>query len=140
MNTSFIPGSYESKDLRPFPPRRTKERPPTRLSRSRAMSPEKGTNLAHRQGNPLLGLLPRENAHFGIWREHRRLHGDGVRMRRNVIRQDQHGRLALAHEIASHGEDEVGVGAIHPGQKFVDYLHLYVGPPLDHFRTPALHI
>jgi hypothetical protein len=22
--------------------------------------------LAHRQGNPLLGLLPREHAHFGL--------------------------------------------------------------------------
>src|SRR2546422_996579 len=40
------------------------------------MCPEEGTYLAHRQGNPLLGLLPREYAHFGLWREHRGLHGD----------------------------------------------------------------
>jgi len=52
-----------------------------RLSRSRAVCPEEGTYLAHRQGNPLLGLLPREHAHFGLWREHRGLHGDGVRER-----------------------------------------------------------
>src|SRR5216683_3520978 len=140
MKTSFVPGSYEKKDLRPFPPRRTKERPPTCLSRSRAMSPEEGTNLAYRQGNPLLGLLPREHAHFGIWREHRGLHGDGIRMRRDIIRQDKYGRLAIAHEIASHGEDEVGVGAVHLGQKFVDRLHRDVGPALDQFRTPALYI
>ena len=56
--------------------------------------------LAHRQGNPLLGLLPREHAHFGVWREHRGLHGDGVRMRRDIIRQDQYGRVAIVHEIA----------------------------------------
>jgi hypothetical protein len=59
------------------------------------MCPEEGTYLAHRQGNPLLGLLPREHAHFGVWREHRGLHGDGVRMRRDIIRQDQYGRLAI---------------------------------------------
>ena len=73
------------------------------------MRPEEGTYLAHRQGNPLLGLLPREHAHFGLRREHRGLHGDGVRMRRDIVRQDQDGRLALTHEIACHGEDEVGV-------------------------------
>src|SRR5207253_405275 len=84
-----------------------------RLSRSRAMCPEEGTYLAHRQGNPLLGLLPREHAHFGPWREHRGLHGHGVRMRRDIIRQDQYGRLTIAHEIARHGKDEVGVGAVH---------------------------
>jgi len=48
------------------------------------MRPEEGTYLAHRQGNPLLGLLPREHAHFGLRREHRGLHGDGVRMRRDI--------------------------------------------------------
>src|SRR4029077_2985529 len=79
---------------------------------SRAMSPEEGMYLAHRQGNPLLGLLPREHAHFGVWREHRSFHGDGVRMRRDIVRQDQYGRLAIAHEIACHREDEVGVGAV----------------------------
>src|SRR6202049_664561 len=73
------------------------------------MRPEEGSYLAHRQGNPLLGLLPREHAHFGLWREHRCLHGDGVRMCRDIIRQDQYGRLAIAHEIACHGEDEVGL-------------------------------
>jgi hypothetical protein len=34
-----------------------------------------GTYLAHRQGNPLLGLLPREHAHFGLRSEHRALRG-----------------------------------------------------------------
>src|SRR5882672_4197755 len=110
-----------------------------RLSRSRAMCPEEGTYLAHRQGNPLLGLLPREHAHFGLRREHCALHGDGVWMRRDVIRQDQYGRLAIAHEIARHGEDEVGVGAEHPGHEFLDHLGREIGPALDQFRTPASH-
>ena len=35
------------------------------------MCPEEGTYLAHRQWNSLLRLLPREHAHFGVWREHR---------------------------------------------------------------------
>ena len=80
-------------------------------------------DLAHRQRNPLLGLLPRKHTHFGLWREHRGLHGHGVRMRRDIIRQDQYGCLAIAHEVACDGEDEVGVGAVHPGQKFVDHFH-----------------
>ena len=45
-----------------------------------------------------------------------------------------------AHEIARHGEDEVGVGAVHLGQEPVDHLHRDVGPALDQLRTPALHV
>src|ERR1700730_2323870 len=111
-----------------------------RLSRTRAMCPEEGTYLAHRQRNPLLGLLPREHTHFGVWREHRGLHGDGVRMRRDIIRQDQYGRLAIAHEIACDREDEVGIGAVHLGQIFLDHVHRDLRPALDQFRTPVLHI
>jgi hypothetical protein len=37
------------------------------------------------------------------------LHGDSVGMRRHIVRQDEHRRLAVAHEIARHGEDEVGL-------------------------------
>ena len=60
------------------------------------MRPEEGTYLAHRQGNPLLGLFPREHAHFGLRREHRGLHGDGVWMRGDIVGQDQYRRLAIA--------------------------------------------
>src|SRR6185312_3824417 len=110
------------------------------LSRSRPMRLKEGTYLAHRQRNPLLGLLPWEYTHLGLWREHRGLHGDGVRMRRDIIRQDQYGCLAIAHEIACHGEDEVGVRAVHLSQKFVDHLYSDFGTSLDQFRPPALHI
>src|SRR5579859_5045216 len=71
-----------------------------RLSRSWAMCSEERMYLAHRQRNSFLGLLPREDAHFGLRREHRGLHGHGVWMRRDIVRQDQYGRLAIAHEIA----------------------------------------
>src|SRR5438445_5886467 len=50
---------------------------------------EEGMNLAHRQGDSLLGFFPREHAHFGLWREHRALHGDGVWVRGDLVRQDQ---------------------------------------------------
>src|SRR5207249_150890 len=101
------------------------------------MRPKEGTYLAHGQGNPLLGLLPREHAHFALRREHRALHGDRVWMRRDVVWQDQYGRLATAHEITRHGEDEVGVGAEHLGHEFLDHRHRDLGPTLDQFRTPA---
>jgi hypothetical protein len=40
---------------------------------SRPMRLEEGMDLAHRQGNPLFGLFPGEDAHFGVRREHRAL-------------------------------------------------------------------
>src|SRR2546428_13746534 len=86
-----------------------------RLSKSRPMRPKEGMYLAHGQGNPLLGFLPREHAHFGLRREHGGLHGDLVRMCRDIVRQDQYGCLAMTHEIARHSEDEVWVGAVHFG-------------------------
>ncbi len=46
-------------------------------------------NLTHRQRDSVLGFFPREHAHFGLWREHRALHGDGVGVRRDLVRQDQ---------------------------------------------------
>ena len=78
------------------------------------MCPQEGSDLAHCQRNPLLGFFPWENAYFGVWREHRGLHGHGVRMRGYIIRKNQHWRLAIAHEIACHGKDEVRIGAVHP--------------------------
>ena len=59
---------------------------------------------------------------------------------RGVIRQDQYGRLALTHEIARHGPDEVGIGPVHLRQEPVDHVHRDVGPALDQLRTPALHV
>ncbi len=104
------------------------------------MRSEEGTYLAHRQGNPLLGLFPGEHAHFGLRSEHRGLHGDGVWMRRDIIGQDQYRRLAITHEIACDGKNEVGVGAVHAGQKFVDHLDRDVGPAACQRRAPGLHI
>ena len=37
-----------------------------------------------------LGSFHGKQAHFGFRRQHHGLHGDGVRMRRNVVRQDQY--------------------------------------------------
>src|SRR5438045_460774 len=57
-----------------------------RLRLSRPMRLEEGMNLAHRQGNPLFGLFPGEDADFRVRREHRAFHGDGVRMSRDIVR------------------------------------------------------
>jgi hypothetical protein len=48
---------------------------------------------------------------------------------------DRDGRLAIAHEIARHGKDEVGVGVVHLGQEFVYRLHRDVGPALKQLGT-----
>ncbi len=51
-----------------------------------------------------------------------RLHGHGVWVRRDIVRQHQDRRLAPPHEIARYGEHEVGVGAIHPVQERIHHL------------------
>ena len=61
-------------------------------------------------------------------------------MRRNIIRQDQYRRLAVADEIARDGEDEIGIGAIHFGQEFIDRLHRDVASSRGQLRTPVLHV
>ena len=61
-------------------------------------------------------------------------------MRRDVVGQDQHGRPAVTDEIARHREYEVGIGAIHPGEKFFHLLHREVGPSLHELGPPALHV
>ena len=101
------------------------------------MCPEEGKYLAHRQGNPLLGLLPREHAHFGLWREHRGLHGDGVRER---LENDVGLRifyLPMASKIAGlfAYNDElggcVGINSGHPR----DRRHWSLAHENDHFLT-----
>ena len=88
--------------------------------------------MAHRQGNPLFGLFPGEDADFGFRREHRALHGNGVWMTRFIIRQDQDRVLATTHEIQRHGEDEVGVDAEQvPKQDWQRNRHLAVHNPLQ---------
>jgi len=44
------------------------------------MRAKQRTNLPNGQRNPFFGLLPWKHADFCLRREHRRLHGDGVRM------------------------------------------------------------
>ena len=94
-------------------------------------------NLAHRQGNSLLGFFPGEDAHLGFWREHRALQGDGVWVRRDVVRQDQDRILATPHEITCHGEHEVRVGLEHSGDELVGCLQRDLRPFRDQRRTPA---
>src|SRR5262249_38703315 len=109
------------------------------LDLSRAMRSEEGTDLAHRQGDSLLGLLPRVDAYFRLRREHCALHRHGVRMRWDIVRHYEHGCRAVGHEIARKGEDEIGVGAEHPGQEFFDRTHGDFGRVLAQFRPPARH-
>src|SRR5215471_17193340 len=94
-------------------------------------------NLAHRQGNSLLGFFPGEDAHLGLWGEHCALHGDGVWVRGDLVREDQDRILAVTHEISSDGEDEIGIGFEHLGYKLVSRLHRDLGPLSNERRTPG---
>ena len=52
------------------------------------MRPEERTDLAHCQRNPFLRSF-QENAHFRLRLAHRAFHGDHVRVRFRILRQDQ---------------------------------------------------
>ena len=52
----------------------------------KSMRPEEGAHVAHGQGNPVLGFLPGVEAHFGLRRKQRRLHGHRVGVSRDVVR------------------------------------------------------
>src|SRR5882724_796958 len=105
-----------------------------------SVRPKEVAHLAHRLGNQALRLLPGVEAHVGLRGQTHDLHGYGVWVRRDVVRQDQYRCLARTHEIARHGEDEVGVGAIHPVQEGVDHLHRDVGPAGAERWAPALNV
>ncbi len=96
--------------------------------------------MAHRLGNQVHGIFPGINTHFGLWREFDRLHGHGVRMRRDIIRQDQNRGLTVAHKITCHGEDKVGVSAIHLIEKGARHLHCDVGLTLAESWGPARYV
>src|SRR5579872_2168210 len=98
---------------------------------------KEGMNLAHRQGDSLLRLFPREDAYFGFRREHRALHGDGVGVRGDLVRQDQNWVLATTHEIARHGKEEVRVSFKHFGHELVGRLQRDLGSLSGYLRRPA---
>ena len=60
-------------------------------------------------------------------------------MRRDIVRQDQYGCLAMAHEVAAYREDKIGIGAVHLGQIFLDHVHSDFGTALHQVRTPPRH-
>ena len=95
------------------------------------------TYLPHRQGNSFLRLLPGENAHFGVWREHRALHGDGIGMGGDFVRQDEDRILAATDELTRHCEDEVWTRFEHPSNKSVGRLLRDLGPLGDQRRSPV---
>ena len=60
-------------------------------------------------------------------------------MCRDIVRQDQYGRLAIAHEVARYGEHKVRVGAEHSGHIFLGHLHLDFGTALHEVWSPGGH-
>jgi hypothetical protein len=147
QNTYREPGidyfdRYRAEQLERTPPRRSRKIFRTATSSlncgcHRSMRPEKGAHVTQRQRNPVLGLLPRVEAHLSVRREKHRLHGHRVGVRRDIVRENQYGCLASAHEIARHGEDEVGVRAVHFIQEGADHRHRDFGPAGAQRWAPA---
>jgi hypothetical protein len=99
----------------------------TRFRLSQLMRLQKRMNLANRQRDSILRFFPREQAHFGLGREHRALHGDGVWVRGHLVRQHQDWILATPHEIARDGKHEVGIRFEHISHKLVGCLQRDLG-------------
>jgi hypothetical protein len=64
-----------------------------------AVCPQESAHVALGQGKPVFALFPGVEAHLRARCKQSRLHSDGIRMSRDVIRQDQNG-LALRRSIA----------------------------------------
>src|ERR1700757_2337412 len=105
-----------------------------------AMRPQERMHLPDREWNPFLWFLPREYADLGIGGEHGGFHRDRVRMRWDVIRQNEHGGLTLTHEVARHGEDEVRVRLVHARGKLLDHRHRDFWPTFHERRAPSHHV
>ena len=78
----------------------------------------------------------REHAHFGLRREHRRLHGLAYGWA-SVVRQV--GVRASGNCAKSrNGKTKSGL-VVHPGQKLIDHVHADLGPAGGECRAPALY-
>src|SRR5207249_9000225 len=69
---------------------------------------EEAARVLHHLVDVLLRIFPGIDDHLGLRGEAGHLHRDFVRMRWHVVRRYQQRRLDGAHEIARHGEHEVG--------------------------------
>src|SRR5260370_42169796 len=72
-------------------------------------------------------ILPGIDGHLGLRGEAGHLHRDLVRVRGHVVRRYEQRRLDGAHEIARHGENEVGAVGVHAGEEGMDHVHRDVG-------------
>src|SRR5215831_2783725 len=88
-----------------------------------AAYPADGTGLQFRR------LFPGIDRYLGIRRQRCDVDGRLVRVRRGIVRQDKHRRLAVTHELARHAVHEVRPGAVKIVQVFFYGFHRYLGPP-----------
>jgi hypothetical protein len=84
---------YRAERLERTPPRRSRKifrtaTPALSCGCHRAMRPEEGAHVTHRQRNPVLGLFPRVEAHLSLRREKHSLHGYRVGVRRDIVREN----------------------------------------------------
>src|SRR6266404_2894473 len=81
-------------------------------------------------------VLPGIDRHLGIGRQRCDVDGRLVRVRRGVVGQDEHRRLAIARELARHAVHEVGPGAVKVVQVFLNGFHRDLGPSLAELFSP----
>src|SRR5437868_8696616 len=93
----------------------------------RAVGLEEGADVAQRDRDLLRVRLPRIEAHLRVRGQVDGLDRNRVGVRRNVVGQHQDGGPALTHEVARHGEHEIGVLAVHVFEKGAGLLHRDIG-------------
>src|SRR6266849_8359904 len=101
---------------------------------------EEAPRVLHDLVDVLRRIFPGIDGHLGLRGETGHLHRDLVRVRGHVVGRDQQRRPDGAHEIARHGEDEVGALRVHAGEEVMDHGHRDVGALLAKLRPPALDV
>src|SRR5436309_15603942 len=97
---------------------------------------QEGAHPVDGPGLQFRGVLPGKHRDLGIRAERSYVDGYLERVRRDVVRQDKHWRLARARKIARHAVHAVGPQAVEVVQVFLDGLHRHVGAPLAKLLGP----
>src|SRR3984885_270018 len=104
----------------------------------RLVAPEEHAHLIDCAGLQLGRLGPGVDRRCGIRRQRRDVDGHLVRMRRAIVRQNQHRRQARAREVTRNAVYEVGVAPIQTMQVSLNRRHGQVGPLGKQFRSPDI--
>ena len=110
---------------------------PEKIVRLRRQVPlQEGARAVDGAGLQLRRILPGKHRDLGARRKRGDVDRNLERMRRHVVGQHQHRRLARLREVARHAVHEIGTHAVQAVQVFLDRFHRDIGPALAELLGP----